>query len=380
MNLSILTLNALAPIYKRLNPVGTFQACAQLLMSELVKSNSSYQALKNVPQLNANDFGNRYLRMNSLLQQKHRSINDVNHPNDGTLYESSSPAHFVPRHSAIASLLASVSPSIICLQEVWFQSQFLDLYYEKLKNYTFILKLRLGNKQDGLAICVRDDITVLDVQEMDFDDLGSDRVAQMVLVSCPGECQARRQCLVVNTHLTFPHHARDVETRGKQAKKLVNWIEEYTDSHGLAGIPIFLAGDFNGNHDNVTEVLNHAGFLSTYFMVNQREPGVTHLNHRKQEVATDFIFMKNYAQPPRSSSVSVSSPLAQRYYGTNASPSLVNQKHLTGINHFNFLSYKPFESFLLPKGCSDAVWPNKEWLLSDHRPVVARFSAMPARL
>ena len=74
-------------------------------------------------------------------------------------------------------------------------------------------------------------------------------------------------------------------------------LNNYIKKYELDKICTVLAGDFNlasdVKDDNVCQLLQQQGFVSTYYNVNNTRPQVTHLTHRGSEHLVDFIWMKS---------------------------------------------------------------------------------------
>jgi protein angel len=100
-------------------------------------------------------------------------------------------------------------------------------------------------------------------------------------------------CLVSNTHLTFPHSAYDAGLRLAQGRRLLDHLDATAARLGLAHLPVVVAGDLNGDmHDAVYAHLAARGFRSAALAVLGREAGVTHLTHRGDAVAVDFVLFR----------------------------------------------------------------------------------------
>jgi hypothetical protein len=303
------------------------------------------------------------------------------------VYESEWPEHWMSRHTEIARMLASLQASIVCLQEFWFKEELFQLYRSHFHDastgadrYAWSSLRRTGHKKDGLVTLVsRQGFRVVDEQSLDYGDRGLrvallTRIAMDVPVASEfGPTTHRNDFIVVNNHLTFSHCCFDVQLRGVQgnnyatflmslgiymysffhlrvsAQKLIAFIRSYVDIHNLHGIPIFIAGDFNGassSHflfsnlvfiefnisclaadDNVTQHLRLHNFESSFRYSCGREAGVTHLNHRGESVPVDYIW-------------------------TNTTASLNAQ---SGGSAKPFMQFVPTDSYLLPQNMGDQV-------------------------
>ncbi|KAL6057651.1 Endo/exonuclease/phosphatase domain-containing protein [Balamuthia mandrillaris] len=273
---------------------------------------------------------------------------------EGGKTESRDEARWRKRHEeqCLASL-RTIDADVVCLQEYWFHPPFMQLYSSTFEKLGFAEERakRSGKKADGLAIFYRKQsgahkpsLRVLDTRPIEFRDCGN-RVALLVLFQCveTGGC-----FVVVNTHLTFPHHNADVAMRLEQVRKVTAYIDHYvhrslpsffsfsspsTSSSSSqeakeALIPVILAGDFNGgeedsvyrhlilgdrkkktkqnhnnNHGTTSSITTRArtstttmtnNYSSTFALRHGREVGVTHRNHEDNDVGVDFIWLRHF--------------------------------------------------------------------------------------
>jgi hypothetical protein len=105
----------------------------------------------------------------------------------------------------------------------------------------------------------------------------------------------------------------------------------------------FVAGDFNANggeeKDNVCHLLGTQGWTSTFTEVHGSSAGVTHLTHRNEQLAVDFIC----------------------------------QQHPSPYDH-TYIHYRPASAHVIPSEIPHTTWPTKAFTASDHRPVLVTFS------
>jgi mRNA deadenylase 3'-5' endonuclease subunit Ccr4 len=234
------------------------------------------------------------------------------------------------RHLSIINLLQSLQIHLICLQEFWLDERsFIDLYESQLSSkYSFHYVRRTHNLDDGLAILVdRNHLKVIDQYDLLLHDIGN-RVGLLLNLEYNGQC-----LLLINIHLTFPHNSFDRQLRLTQIKRFLQLINEYQIKKNLLNkCSIILCGDFNSSSDNDTVYqLLEKQFQSSYLVINGKEPKVTHLTHRNDQLGVDFIFYQS-----------------------------------------NIL--QPISSELIPRGCDQRKWnDNSEWNLSDHRAVLTTF-------
>lgn len=101
---------------------------------------------------------------------------------------------------------------------------------------------------------------------------------------------------------------------------------------------MIIAGDFNGVDDGIGEMLGSAGFVS----VAPKSIGmITHLTHLNTRICADFI-----------------------WYRANGNKGSCQKKKFSSIRASTFA--------LLPEGVEYTSWP-ADYVLSDHRPLIANF-------
>ncbi|CAF3119800.1 unnamed protein product [Rotaria socialis] len=244
--------------------------------------------------------------------------------------ESSYDTLWQKRHLSIINLLQSLDIHLICLQEFWFKNpSFIQLYKSNLlSKYSFYTLRRTGLLDDGLAILVDSNhFKVLDKYELILNDIG-DRIGLLLNLEFNG-----KNLLLINIHLTFPHHRFESRLRLKQMKKFLELIHNYQISKNLLNkCTLILCGDFNSSYhkDDVYQLIDKQ-FQSSYKFIHGNEPNVTHLTHRNEQLGVDFIFYKSDILLPVSSE-------------------------------------------LIPRGCNSLTWSDQgEWNLSDHRAILTMF-------
>uniref|UniRef100_A0A7S3A7G3 Endonuclease/exonuclease/phosphatase domain-containing protein n=1 Tax=Rhodosorus marinus TaxID=101924 RepID=A0A7S3A7G3_9RHOD len=182
---------------------------------------------------------------------------------------------------------------VVCLQEFWFDegyvSKFSDCF---MKDYELFSAQRTGGKADGLLTMLRrGKFHVEHMQKLEFKDAGN-RVA---LLLCARLADVGSLLIIVNTHLTFPHHEHDRVLRQGQISKLVEFIDGFVDRHGLENVPVIIGGDMNGDHaDPVCAHLRANCFVNSFVQVSGLEDVETHLNHRNERVFVDHIWYRKH--------------------------------------------------------------------------------------
>jgi hypothetical protein len=110
----------------------------------------------------------------------------------------------------------------------------------------------------------------------------------------------------------------------------------------------FVCGDFNANgveeKDNVCRLLGSQGWTSSFTQVHGNGAGVTHLTHRNEQLAVDFICQQHI---PATLDTSTSAP--------------------------SYIHYQPTSAVVVPETVSHATWP-ASFTVSDHRPVLVTFT------
>lgn len=225
-----------------------------------------------------------------------------------TIRESHFREFWLDRNQGILDCLLYERSSIICLQEFWVgNEELVDLYDKRLGDAGYIVfKLgRTNNRGDGLLTAVHEDyFRVISHQELHFNDFG-DRVAQLlhvelILPSSPcRNINARKEILIVNTHLLFPHDSSLCLERLRQVYKILQYVESYQKENMLSPLPIMLCGDWNGSkRGHVYKFLRSQGFVSSYDTAHQYTDAdahkwVSHRNHRGNICGVDFIWLLN---------------------------------------------------------------------------------------
>eukprot|EP00903_Cladosiphon_okamuranus_P017828 g16407.t1 len=219
----------------------------------------------------------------------------------GTGRESEFREAYLARHASIISHLKSVGSDVICLQELWVAEQeMVDMYQRSLQGYSMFTLPRTEARGDGVACFVKEDIDVLDKQDLRLKGVGG-RVALVLRLGIGGGGEGgggRREVVVANTHLLFPHARTFQILRIRELRKLLAFVECYTQTNDLAHLPVVLCGDFNGRTSGrVYQHLADRGFRCSY--EDTLGPGadcsrwITHVNHLGEELGVDYIWYRN---------------------------------------------------------------------------------------
>lgn len=247
--------------------------------------------------------------------------------------ESSYDNVWMERNKKIIDLVERLDLNLICLQEFWVKNRsFVQLYESRLSaKYSCYYVRRTSGIDDGLAIFVdRSRFEFVNKVDLILNDIGN-RVGLLVHLK-----MRAHHLIVVNVHLTFPHHSFDIELRLQQIKSFLDLIDKYLSSNEITSdCSVILCGDFNScsQNDSVYQLIEKT-FQSSYRFVNGQEALVTHLTHRNEQLPTDFIFFRSN-------------------------------------------KLQPLLSCLIPENCDPSNWKDDrqqyQWNLSDHRPVRSVF-------
>jgi len=150
---------------------------------------------------------------------------------------------------------------------------------------------RKGDKQDGVATLVRKEVRGRELSEAPI-DLGYGRVAQTLLLEGLGE-----PCMLLNTHLSFPHGFSEREAQLKQIQQISRLLESQRQDAGLPEtVSQVVCGDFNASP--ASQVCGH--LISRGFrrcdLAGPKEPKVTHYTHLSESVEVDHVFFKGPMQ------------------------------------------------------------------------------------
>lgn len=246
--------------------------------------------------------------------------------------EDEDPKAWRKRSDLIFQLLLDLNCDVVCLQELWFDAEYLRVFRQAFEPQYNLHLLQRPHKQDGLAILVRSsNFTTLSLHPRDFKTVGQ-RIGLAARIQRIG---SRDEFLVANTHLTFPHHEFDYKLRFDQIRNFSAFLGKVQE--GAPEARMILCGDFNccsiPAKDNVYRHLIGTGLRSTYYEMFGKEPGVTHLTHNNESHCVDFIFVDNKMNVRK--------------------------------------------SFLCPSHLGDEKW-TPEFTLSDHRPLVSDVLALEA--
>ncbi|XP_034839394.1 protein angel-like isoform X1 [Maniola hyperantus] len=213
------------------------------------------------------------------------------------------------RAAKIYDEILSLSPDILCLQEV--QVSHLNTFYSKFEEmgYCGIFKQKTGERQDGCAIYfkkslfdLQDHISV-EFYQPEMPILNRDNIGLMAKLA--PKCSPGTPVVVATTHLLYNPKRTDV--RLAQLQVLLAEIDRFAyinDGKEWGYLPIILAGDFNSTPESaVVELLDRGHVSASPFRDNSdwKKIGVTdncqHLSvylNRQKGVSTDSTMIKIY--------------------------------------------------------------------------------------
>ncbi|KAK9122852.1 hypothetical protein Sjap_012454 [Stephania japonica] len=283
----------LSKIFNHRAVMGTAQLCSVSVANEesLTRSLSSSCATTAVACTTFNILAPIYKRLNG--QARESEIREC----------------WIGRNEGILEKLLPLKSSIVCLQEFWIGNAELAGMYERRlgdAGYATYKLARTNNRGDGLLTAIKQDqFKVLNYKELVFNDFG-DRVSQLLHLDLVNFSQSRslnvrKEALLVNTHLLFPHNAAYCLRRLLQVYRILRYIKTYCEEYQLPQVPIILCGDWNGSKKgNVYKFLRSQGFESSYDIVHcytdndaDAHKWISHRNHRGNICGVDFIWLLN---------------------------------------------------------------------------------------
>lgn len=284
----------------------------------------------------------------------------------------------------IVGLVEAARPDVVCLQELWFNGEdaqqqqhhqdtlqdeesMLALFRRRLGDrYDFFGCRRPWGKADGCLTLVRTGRFVVEEEGHLRLSWLSARVAHVLRLSLASPSVSSSSpppspspspspsWWVINTHLSFPH---DWCTTSIQQRELHNLLAHLHALSTRRDVPIVLCGDFNAEPaDPLYLFLVAAGFASSFRALHGREPGCTHRNHRGEDVACDYIWLRQPTPPLQRAAGG-----SRRSGGTSGNKEVDEQRQ-----------WRPEAAFLLPRHVPDDQWPDA-FATSDHRPLYARY-------
>ena len=269
--------------------------------------------------------------------------------------EAKYPEFFLQRARALLHPIQTEECDIVCVQEYWFESSYQNLFKQTLgKSYHIHTLQSPGSNEDGLAIFTKKHLQIESITDLSF-DMAGERVAilmHLLIDQVP--------FILVNSHLTFPHSDLNRLVRLQQIQTTLDAIS----TKRIEDCPVLMCGDFNDQRDPVHHCILDHGYASAFCTVHGRDAHVTHCNHNHGEVGVDFIFMHN-------------APNAKvRFQPTSCElvPKRLSDRTLLERPKFGHEWTDLDQDYSALVEDDDLV---QYWsLLSDHRPLVAKFDVV----
>jgi endonuclease/exonuclease/phosphatase family metal-dependent hydrolase len=286
-------------------------------------------------------------------------------------HEQQYPAEWIPRiEGALEFLHSSVfhEADIVALQEYWFDDRFRAMLSKAVGDAFEIVTLRrTGFKYDGVAFLVRRSrFQVCAYKRLYLCDVGN-RVGLALHLF---DNELRRQLLVANTHLSFPHANFDQENQRKQVRALASGIDGFAAERGLAyGTPRLILGDFNAELDDpVCHYLKELGYFDCFHVIHASAHGrfVSHKNHRQEAVGVDHVFVHTpNLELLQAASAGLQGEVKDGDTDAEA-PSAAPPALLSEDPSVVFVQ----DWYMSPRELPHIIWPD-DFRWSDHRPVHA---------
>ncbi|GJQ11574.1 hypothetical protein GpartN1_g3365.t1 [Galdieria partita] len=278
----------------------------------------------------------------------------------------------------VTFLKEQLGTDVICLQEYWCkQPEWCSIFEDHFLNeYEFYTAKRSGEKADGLVTLVRRncDWKVVDTEKYYFRDCGERLLLATVLRLNTIEDNGQQlkedpfDCLVINTHLSFPHGSWGKSLRLTEVKKLLEFIDSYLELHPGQVKAVVVLGDFNSSlEDPVCQQVIGRGFANSYYLTHGNENVVTHCNHKGQSLAVDKVYFKLVTY-----SENVPEYLSNKKCSENGSSEMPYLS--SSLAEGSKVRMVPIEATVFPPSLGVEQWPTvSEYNLSDHRPLKVMF-------
>lgn len=267
-------------------------------------------------------------------------------------------------------IMKELLPDILCVQELWFHDDVLNVFQDTLGNdYEIIVTQRPVPKQDGVALLIKKSkFTTLATDCIVYKaphnrcmslalvelktDTYLDSVPSTTIPSSTSSSSSSSvfppplppgQFVIGSTHLTFPaepiDNVRRIELANFMAASITQFIDNYrTKNHSHVTmnsspmITTILAGDMNADEDDAIKVLFQQGYISSFHTLHHRHPVFSHLDHTSTGKGVDAVYVKYPSNHP--------SPLIP----SSSSSSVVKVPYTTVI---------PVEAYLIPRSSPD---------------------------
>lgn len=275
-------------------------------------------------------------------------------------------------------LKEQLETDVICLQEYWCtQPEWCSIFQDNFsRDYDIYTAKRSGEKADGLVTLVRRNSCwkVIDTEKYYFRDCGERLLLATVLRLKDDDMEQTKgdtfDCLLINTHLSFPHGSWGRSLRLIEVKRLLEFIDSFLELHPGQVKAVVVVGDFNSTlEDVVCQQVVSRGFANSYYLVHGNENVVTHCNHKGQSLAVDKVYFKQIAAPSQNvTECKLKKSSSEKDLTTETS-------HITcSLSEGIKFRMTPIEATVFPPSLDAEQWPTaSEYNLSDHRPLKVLF-------
>jgi len=237
---------------------------------------------------------------------------------------------------------------VVSLQEFWLNEDYHQQFKRLVSRLGFslyTLRRHATRKEDAVAIMVQTSELRVKSYENVFLCSASDRVA---LVMWLEHKETKKNVIVANTHLSFPHTAKDVVNQKIQMEQLLLAMDAFaTAKCGCPDASRIVMGDFNvEGSSEVCDMLRARGYHSSVDVSpppivagdnKSSSEFVSHRTHRHEDLGVDHIFVK---------------------------PEAFVEESKKG-------SFFASDTRVLPDSAPSTAW-DEEFSISDHRPVGAK--------
>ncbi len=277
--------------------------------------------------------------------------------------------------------------SVIALQEVWTHSEYIHSFLELAASEGHELHLvrrHESRKEDALGLFIKKDILILKkTLSIPLCDK-NDRIGWIVwLYHKP----SKKNILITNTHLSFPHNEFDRQIQKTQIRTLLESLNRFAISNNIQNASRIVLGDLNvETNSDVCDYLRQQGYSSVMdisppinglmpsntslgFPLYHRSVFVSHRTHRYEDLGVDHIFYKAehecHDDNDDGNNENINTKIENDVY--NISPS---SSSLSSSSPPSSPCLFVAKSAILPTELSASKWHSeKEFNISDHRPV-----------
>jgi protein angel len=188
---------------------------------------------------------------------------------------------------------------LIALQEFWLEDDYVEMFRTLLGALGYslhILRRHPTRKEDAVAfLCRTSALQVKSYAHITLCEV-TNRVALLMWLV---HNESKRNIIVANTHLSFPHTPLDAEGQIEQIDILLHAMNTFANvKSDCPDSTRIIMGDFNVETDSqVCHHLTQSGYISCLDAnppqgLSSLRSFVTHRTHRNEDVGVDHIFFK----------------------------------------------------------------------------------------